>query len=87
MANLQTLSTGRIFGKTKLFGFPVMFNSFIENMGQKTFRILFENIIERGKIGWTTISKCKNEDEAIDCFRESFPFSEYELIQIAEVLD
>lgn len=53
----------------------------------KTFRILYENVSSRGKIGWTTITGCSDSEDALDHFRENFPFSEYEIVQIAEILD
>jgi hypothetical protein len=53
----------------------------------KTFRILFENVSGRGKIGWTTITGCTDQENALDHFRENFSFSEYEIVQIAEISD
>lgn len=53
----------------------------------KTFRILYEKVSNRGKIGWTTITGCTDQEDALDHFRENFPFSEYEILQIAEILD
>lgn len=57
------------------------------NTKTKTFRILYEKVSERGKIGWTTITGCTDQEDALDHFRENFPFNEYEIVQIAEILD
>lgn len=53
----------------------------------KTFRFLYEKVSERGKIAWTVITGCSDQEDALDHFRENFPFSEYEILQIAEILD
>lgn len=53
----------------------------------KNFRILFENVKEPGKIGWTVIEDCADHEEAINYFRENCSFVDYEIIQIREVSD
>lgn len=53
----------------------------------KTFRVLFEKVSDRGKIGWTVIEDCIDYEDAIEFFRKQFSFDEYEIIQTKEVCD
>lgn len=53
----------------------------------KNFRILFEDVKEPGKIGWTVIEDCADNEEAMNYFRERFSFVDYEIIQIREISD
>lgn len=53
----------------------------------KNFRILFEEVKNSGKIGWTVIEECADHEDAINYFREKFSFVDYEIIQIREVSD
>lgn len=53
----------------------------------KNFRILFEKVSDRGKIGWTVVEECKDHEDAVEFFRTQFDFNEYEIIQIKEVRD
>ena len=53
----------------------------------KSFRILFEKVSNRDKINWTTVEGCIDCEDAIDYFRQTYSFEEYEIIQIKEIYE
>ena len=53
----------------------------------KNFRILFEKVSNRDKINWTTVEGCIDYEDAIDYFRQTYSFEEYEIIQIKEIYE
>jgi hypothetical protein len=53
----------------------------------KSFRILFENVKDSRRIGWTVIEDCTDHEDAINYFRSHFSFADYEIIQVREIDD